>query len=127
MKNRSLFVVLVFSIIILIVFPTLPPPSSSSVVTKNLSSPSKICSDLDAPLAKNPESVRLIVQFRDGPTPTDQGFIEGLGFSIQRTFHIVPALSVYGPTAALDDLLASDRVVFVEHNDPVAGFRGDIR
>jgi serine protease AprX len=79
----------------------------------------KICSDLIEPLSKGEENIGLIVQFKDGPRSTDRSFVRDLGFDIKRSFHVVPALSIFGPTSKLDSLLKNNRVTFVEHNDPV--------
>ncbi|MDG6225871.1 MAG: S8 family serine peptidase [Candidatus Thermoplasmatota archaeon] len=63
--------------------------------------------------------VSLIVQFRDGPLYEDREFLEGLGFTIRRTFEAVPAISIDGAHHLIDRVLDNDRVTYVENNDPV--------
>ncbi|WP_455392169.1 S8 family serine peptidase [[Eubacterium] cellulosolvens] len=111
-------VLLIVGLLLLLIFP-LPTAKTSNVDSDEVNPGSKLCSDLTKPLAKNPATIDLIIQFKDGPRDEDKRVVEKLGFSIKRTFHVVPALSVHGPTSRLDELLAHNRVTFVEHNDPV--------
>lgn len=80
---------------------------------------SKISTDLLGLLSDDVEELKLIVQFKDGPSSSDIAFVEGLGFAVERSFHIVPALSIRGPANALDRLVRSETIKFVEHNDPI--------
>ena len=79
----------------------------------------KLCADMNAPLTKGKAKIDLIVQFIDGPSQSDKVFVENLDFTIKCTFHVVPALSIQGPTKELEELLKYERVTFIEHNDPV--------
>jgi len=63
--------------------------------------------------------ISLMIQFEDGPLPSDSGFLERTGLSVRRTFHVVPAISVEGPAELIDRLLENPRVTYVERNDPV--------
>jgi serine protease AprX len=109
----------IITILILSSFIPIFPASTSNQELDNVEPTSKLSSDLDAPLAIDPENIGLIVQFRSGPSGSDEAFVRQLGFRILRTFHFIPALSIYGPTGKLDNLISSDRVTFIEHNDPV--------
>ncbi|MGA1822628.1 MAG: S8 family serine peptidase [Thermoplasmatota archaeon] len=79
----------------------------------------KIASDLRDVEASDDGTVSLIVHLKDGPTNSDKSFIESLGFSVRRTFTVVPGYSVDGPLNMIDRLAQSNRVVYVENNDPV--------
>jgi serine protease AprX len=63
--------------------------------------------------------VSYIVQFRDGPLDSDRRFLENLRFSVRRTFHVVPAISIEGPAGITDMILENERVTYIENNDPV--------
>jgi serine protease AprX len=85
-----------------------------SSVTKN-----RVSNELTEILEDEKEMVSLIIQFRDGPTDNDNYYLKDLGFSIRRTFNVVPSISVDGPKVLIDKLLDNDRVIYVENNDPV--------
>ena len=80
---------------------------------------SRLSPDLDGFLQEEKDEIGLIVQYASEIRSGDLEFLGSLGFSVQRTFHIVPALSVLGPLDALSHLLENDRIIYVEHNDPV--------
>ncbi len=85
-----------------------------SSVTKN-----RVSDELTEILEDESEMVSLIIQFKDGPTDNDNDYLKDLGFSIRRTFSVVPSISVDGPKVLIDKLLDNDRVIYVENNDPV--------
>ncbi|MBN1540194.1 MAG: S8 family serine peptidase [Candidatus Thermoplasmatota archaeon] len=80
---------------------------------------SRVSTELDRVLSTEQESISLIVQFTDGPTDKDRKFLEDLGFSVRRTFRMVPAISADGPSSLIDRLLNNERVTYIENNDPV--------
>ncbi len=65
------------------------------------------------------DTISLIIQFRNGPLASDREFLEKTGFSIRRTFHVVPAISVEGPADLIENLVDNPRVSYIERNDPV--------
>jgi serine protease AprX len=79
----------------------------------------RLSRDLDKVLSSDTELVSLIVHFRDGPLGSDSSFLEDLGFSIRRTFSVVPAISVDGSREMIEKVLENDRVAYIENNDPV--------
>jgi serine protease AprX len=110
------------SIIIILVLSAIIPIFSISSADNDTdfeNPSSKLSSDLDEPLSLDPDNIALIVQFKTDPSGSDEDFVKGLGFDIKRRFHVVPALSIFGPTNKIDLLIRSDRVTYVEHNSPV--------
>ncbi|MBN1390726.1 MAG: S8 family serine peptidase [Candidatus Thermoplasmatota archaeon] len=79
----------------------------------------KVSPELVRILSTDRDSVSLIVQFRDGPAEQDRELLEDLGFSIRRTFRVVPAISMDGPPGLIEKLVEEERVTYVENNDPV--------
>ena len=96
-------------------------PTEGATMPDDLESPltSRLSGDLDEVLSSGTDMVSLIVQFRDGPTDGDREFVEDIGFSVRRTFTVVPAISVEGHPDLIARLLDNDRVKYVENNDPV--------
>ncbi|MGA1872787.1 MAG: S8 family serine peptidase [Thermoplasmatota archaeon] len=96
-------------------------PTEGATMPDDLESPltSRLSGDLDEVLSSGTDMVSLIVQFRDGPTDGDREFVEDIGFSVRRTFTVVPAISVEGHPDLIAGLLDNDRVKYVENNDPV--------
>jgi hypothetical protein len=104
-------------LVIILVLPLMIPMlsfDSQGDGSINNSSDNKLSSDLDEPLDDNPARIGLIVHFKDGPRDSDKELVKNLGFTIKRTFHVIPALSITGPTNRLDDLLDLNRVTYIE-------------
>jgi serine protease AprX len=109
-------------LVIILVLPLMIPMlsfDSQGDGSSNNSSDNKLSSDLDEPLDDNPGRIGLIVHFKDGPRDSDKELVKNLGFTIKRTFHVIPALSITGPTHRLEDLQEMNRITYIEHNDPV--------
>jgi serine protease AprX len=105
-----------------VAYPHTPSDQEHAKLDLNIisnESMAKLSPDLNKPMANENTEIGLIVQFKDGPTNADKAFIESLGFSILRTFHVVPAYSMIGPKSAIETLEAHKRVKYIEHNDPV--------
>ena len=79
----------------------------------------KLSLDLAQPSNDGRSVIKLIIQFKGDLDGSEKLFLEGLGFSISRSFHVVPALSVRGPVSMIDRILENPDVIYVEHNDPV--------
>ena len=119
MKFRYLVSIL---LMILFVAPGFVPQVSmgiSETTPDALLEKSRLSPDLENPIPDEKNEIGLIVQFASGIRPSDREFAESLGFSIKRTFHIVPALSIWGPQDALTNILENDRIIYIEHNDQV--------
>ena len=80
---------------------------------------SRLSPDLDGALPEDTDEIGLLVQYRSEIGTEDREFLGSLGFRVQRSFHVVPALSILGPRDALSRLIGNDRIIYVEHNDPV--------
>ncbi|MGA1866218.1 MAG: S8 family serine peptidase [Thermoplasmatota archaeon] len=80
---------------------------------------SRLSFELERILHTDRERVSLIVQFRDGPTDKDREFLEDIGFSVRRTFKVIPAISVDGHISLIERLLDNERITYIENNDPV--------
>ena len=110
---------------VLIIFVLLPALSLFSaidavVTPSSISEPplNKLSRDLESPLTAEPDDIRLIIQFTDGPLDKDRRFIETKDFRIERSFHIIPALSIIGPANNIKQLVENPRIAYIEHNDP---------
>ena len=110
---------------VLIIFVLLPALSLFSaidavVTPSSISEPplNKLSRDLESPLTAEPDDIRLIIQFTDGPLDKDRRFIETKDFRIERSFHIIPALSIIGPANNIKQLVENPRITYIEHNDP---------
>ncbi len=79
----------------------------------------RMSNDLEIVANDGRAEIELIVQFNGDLDGSEKLFLEGLGFSILRSFHVVPALSVRGPTSMIDRILENPDVSYAEHNDPV--------
>ncbi|MGA1793857.1 MAG: S8 family serine peptidase [Thermoplasmatota archaeon] len=107
-------------ILVLGMLITLPPSGEGAGGSNDFRFPgSKIAKDLDNVIGPDTEEVSLIVHFRDGPGDHDREFLERTGFSVRRTFSVVPAISVDGTSDLIDILLENERIIFIENNDPV--------
>jgi len=119
MKYRYLFSGL---LLLLLVAPGFVPPTSTggSVTAPDaIFEKTRLSPDLYGPLQTEKNDIGLIVQFAPGIRNRDIEFIKSLGFSVQRTYKIIPALSIHGPREAMSLLLENERIIYVEHNDPV--------
>ena len=79
----------------------------------------RIGEDLEKALLDGRLELSLIVQFDDGPDDKDREALEGSGWTVMRTFHVVPGFSVKGPVPLLEALLDVPGVVYIENNDQV--------
>jgi serine protease AprX len=119
-SNMLMFTVIIVSFLFshILLLP-LPIRGDDSTSFSELEINSKLSPDLKKPLLETYGDIRLIIQFYDELKESDKELVEGLGFTIQRTFHVVPSLSVNGPVSAIEDLQKNKRIKYIEHNDPV--------
>ncbi len=73
--------------------------------TQDLNIRSRISSDLSYQGTSDNGMVSYIIQFKDGPNSNDAEFLKDIGFSIRRTFNVVPAISIEGPEGLLQKVL----------------------
>ncbi len=117
MRSKSLFPLMVAIALIMI---GLPMGNDAGTAVQPMDPGLKISRDLIDIEADEEGMASFIVQFRDGPTGSDRSFLEDLGSTIRRTFHVVPAISIDGPFQLIDMIIENKRVTYIENNDPVA-------
>ncbi len=117
------------------VFKTMVPRASALIVMLVLILPAAYSMALPAPVLERDTMVidtflegilddtvddrrlEVIVQFRDDVLPEDRRFVERQGLEVLHQYTIIPALWLKGTPRAIEALSASDRVIWIEHNE----------
>jgi serine protease AprX len=62
------------------------------------------------------DDLEVIIQFKNEIKNRDLMVLNGLGFDVKRTFHVIPAVFAVGSKASIIKLSANDRVFHIEFN-----------
>ena len=119
MRQQSLVHLLIVAMVLLLPVTLSDGSSLDPTVQPDERTLPRYSADLERPTEDGRVEIELIVQFHNDLDGTEKLFLEGLGFSILRSFHVVPALSVRGPTSMIYLILENPEVSYVEHNDLV--------